>query len=149
MKKPKSKKTTKNKIEFNLVLRIESVLSRTQILMHARIISHAAIVRMLLIVTARTQRITHRVLCRRWWHHWRCRSTRRSAHWVRRCTSCFFGSIQICFFLRFADIFLISNAFVTEPIGDLRHLEKNVRFLLNQILFFAFKICTAMMWNWI
>lgn len=97
--------------------------------MKTRIVaSHAVIVWLLLIIATGTHGITHRILGRSWWHHGCGCAARRSCHWIRRSTCCLLSSIQICFLLGFADIFLITNTFIAKPIGNLRDLKVTIIF---------------------
>lgn len=82
-------------------------------------IAHIIYVIALLIIV---QAIAHRILSR--WHDWCWSSRWWWMHWKWRCTGCLFGCIHICFFLSFANIFLVPNALVTEPIANLRDLKE-------------------------
>lgn len=104
------------------VCRVVSELRR-QVLMHGLVVAQTDVVRLLLFVSVAAQRIAHGVL--RCWRHHRCgcAAGRWSAHRVGRCTGCLLGRIHVRLLLRLADVLLVANTLVAEPIADLRHLR--------------------------
>lgn len=111
---------------------------RTQVLMQARIVAAHAVavapataaavmmVRILVATAATDAQATvagHRVRATRARrHHWRGRAAG-AAHRVRRSSGCLFGRIQIGLLLCLADVLLVANALVAEPVGHLRDLH--------------------------
>lgn len=85
-------------------------------------IAHIIYVITLLIIV---QTIAHWILSR--WHNWRRGPRWWWMHWKWRCAGCLLCSIHVRFLLSFADIFLVPNTFVTEPIANLRNLEVKER----------------------
>lgn len=106
---------------------------RRQVLVHG-IVAHGAVVAGLrLIVARRRQRVAHGVLRGRRRHHGRGRARRR-AHRVRRraCSGSFLGGVEVGLLLRLADVLLVANALVAEPVG---HLGDGNAALPRQLLF--------------
>lgn len=96
---------------------------RRQVLVHGLIVAEADVIRLLLLVSVTAQRVAHGVLGR-WRHHRRCCAAGRwSAHRIGRCAGCLFGCVHVCLLLCLADVLLVANSLVAEPIADLRHLR--------------------------
>lgn len=83
-----------------------------------RVVAHAAVVRLLVVVGAW---VAHRVLGRRGRHHRGGGATRRAAHRVRGSAGSLLGRVQVRLLLRLADVLLVADPLVPEPVGHLRH----------------------------
>lgn len=96
-------------------------------------VTHAIYVVSLLIIV---QTVAHWVLAGR--HDWRWSTRWRWMHGERRCTGGLLCSIHIRLLLCFANIFLVTNALIAEPITDLRNLRQlKQRRKITRLLFIS------------